>query len=278
MNEVSRPQIEAFFLARDEHSLFCLLFSPPPEQPRVGAIVHVPAFAEEMNKSRRAVARAARAMAERGWHVLVFDLHGTGDSSDEFGDATWSAWLEDVRAAVDWLRERSGTQPVLWGLRTGCLLINDVLKQVDSPNLIYWQPTLAGDAALTQFLRLRTVGAVGNRDRPRETTGALLEALQSGTAVEIAGYSLAPTVALPLRQARLGCANYAGKRIVWLELSATEPPECSPASTLRIEELRAAGAQVVTKAVAGILFWATQEIDEGVSLVSATVDHALGAL
>ena len=103
MNAVPRAQIEAFFFARDEHSLFCLLFSPPPGLPRAGAIVHVPAFAEEMNKSRRAVANAARAMAERGWQVLVFDLHGTGDSSDDFDDATWSGWLEDVRAAVSWL-------------------------------------------------------------------------------------------------------------------------------------------------------------------------------
>jgi hypothetical protein len=49
-----------------------------------------------------------------------------------------------------------------------------------------------------------------------------------------------------------------------------------PASNLRIDELRA-GAQIVTKAVTGIQFWTTQEIDEGALLVSATVDQALGA-
>jgi exosortase A-associated hydrolase 2 len=275
LTAVSRAQIEAFFLARDEHSLFCVLFSPPPGQPRVGSVVHVPAFAEEMNKSRRAVASAARAMAERGWQVLVFDLHGTGDSSDDFGDATWSGWLEDVHAAVRWLRERTGTEPVLWGLRTGCLLINDVLEQADSSRLIYWQPTLTGDAALTQFLRLRTVGAVSNAERPKETTKALLETLQGGTSLEIAGYSLAPMVAMPLRQARLGGTRCAGKRITWLEVSTSDPPECSPASNMRIEELRAAGAHVVTEAVAGTYFWSTQEIDEGAPLVSATVDLTL---
>ena len=278
MNAVPRTRIEAFFLARDEHSLFCLLFSPPPGLPRAGAIVHVPAFAEEMNKSRRAVANAARAMAERGWQVLVFDLHGTGDSSDDFGDATWSGWLGDVRAVVSWLRERTGTEPVLWGLRTGCLLINDVLEQVDPSHLIYWQPTLAGDAALTQFLRLRTVGAVGDTDRPKETTNALLETLQGGTALEIAGYSLAPTLAMPLRQARLGGTRYAGKRIAWLEVSTSSPPESSAASKMRIDELRAAGAHVVTEAVAGVHFWTTQEIDEGAPLVSATVDLALESM
>ena len=184
-----------------------------------------------MNKSRRAVASAARAMAEQGRQVLVFDLHGTGDSSGDFGDATWSGWLDDVCAAAAWLREHSGMAPVLWSLRAGCLLINEVLERVDSSSLIYWQPTLSGEASLTQFLRLRTVGAVGNRELPKETTKALLEALQSGSSLEIAGYRLAPTLALPLRQVRLGGPRYAGRRIAWLEVSASDPPEFSPAAT-----------------------------------------------
>lgn len=278
MSAVSGAQVEAFFLARAEHSLFCLLFTPPPDVPRAGAVVHVPAFAEEMNKSRRAVANAARAMAERGWQVLVFDPHGTGDSSDDFGAATWSGWLEDVCAAAGWLREHSATEPVLWGLRAGCLLINDVLEQVNPRGLIFWQPFLAGDIALTQFLRLRTMGAIGNADRPKETAPALLEMLRRGSTLEIAGYSLAPALAMPLRQARLGGPCYQGKRIAWLEVSASEPPECSPVSNARIQELRAAGAEVVAEAVAGTSFWTTQELDEGAPIVSATVDRALQTL
>ena len=81
---------------------------------------------------------------------------------------------------------------MLWGLRTGCLLINDVLEQAGPSHLIYWQPTLVGDTALTQFLRLRTAGAVGNTDRSKETTKALLETLQGGTALEIAGLFACP--------------------------------------------------------------------------------------
>lgn len=266
-----RVGIEAFFLARDPHSLFCLLFSPPAGVPTAGAIVHVPAFAEEMNKSRRAVANAARAMAERGWNVLLFDPHGTGDSSGDFGDASWPGWLEDLHAVAAWLRQRTGSVPVLWGLRTGCLLINDALARIDSPQLIFWQPAHSGEAALTQFLRLRTFGGVGNADRPRDSTRDLLETLQKGTAVEIAGYMLGPTLALPLREARLGGDQYTGKRITWLEVSAIDPLDLSPASKSRIEALEAAGARLTATAVAGVPFWMTQEIDEGAALVAATI-------
>lgn len=268
---MSRPQVEPFFLSRDKHSLFCLLFSPPAGRPIVGAVLHVPAFAEEMNKSRRAVANAARAMAERGRQVLLLDLHGTGDSSDDFGDATWPGWLDDVCAAVAWLRERSGASPALWGLRSGCLLINDLLDRVDCPNLLYWQPALSGDAMLMQFLRLRAMaGAVGGTDGPKETTRTLLGSLEGGTALEIAGYMLSPLLALPYKEARLGGPRYAGRRVTWLEMGLAAPPELTPASAQRIERIRADGARVTATAVAGHPFWMTQEIDEGAAFVSAT--------
>jgi exosortase A-associated hydrolase 2 len=268
---VPRVGIEAFFLPRDAHSLFCLLFSPPEGVPAAGAVVHVPAFAEEMNKSRRAVANAARAMANRGWHVLLFDPHGTGDSTGDFGDASWSGWLEDLYAAVAWLRERAGCMPVLWGLRTGCLLINDALANIEAQQLIFWQPALSGEAALTQFLRLRTFGAIGDTVRPKESAKDLLETLRRGEAVEVAGYMLAPALALPLQETPFEVRRYAGKRITWLEVSAIDPPDFSPASKTRVEALRAAGAQLTSAAVAGVPFWTTQEIDEGSTLVAATL-------
>jgi exosortase A-associated hydrolase 2 len=271
---VPRVGIEAFFLPRDAHSLFCLLFSPPEGVPAAGAVVHVPAFAEEMNKSRRAVANAARAMANRGWHVLLFDPHGTGDSSGDFGDACWQGWLEDLYTTIAWLRERAGCVPVLWGLRTGCLLINDALANIEAQRLVFWQPALSGDAALTQFLRLRTFGAIGDTDRPKDSTKDLLETLQKGSAVEIAGYMLGPSLALPFRQSRLEGPRYAGRHVTWLEVSAIDPADLSPASKARVEALSTSGAHVAARAVAGVPFWMTQEIDEGAALVAATIESA----
>lgn len=274
---MASPQVEAFFLPRDQHSLFCLLFSPPPGQPVTGAVLHVPAFAEEMNKSRRAVANAARALAAQGRQVLIFDLHGTGDSSGEFREASWDGWLADVRQACAWLQQRSATAPVLWGLRVGCLLAAEVLESLPVQQLIYWQPVTSGETALTQMLRLRTVGSAAGAGERKETTRSLVEALERGETLEVAGYELPAAVALPLRAARLGAEAHAGRRIAWLEIGLGEPPACSPASSLRIEELRARGATVDTTAVAGVPFWTTQEIDEAPALVAATA-VAVGTL
>lgn len=270
---MAAPHVDAFFLPRDEQSLFCLLFNPPPGRRPRGAVLHVPAFAEEMNKSRRAVANAARALAMEGWQVLVFDLHGTGDSTAEFADASWAGWLADIRAANGWLRQHAGTEPVLWGLRAGCLLVSDILDELPATSLIYWQPLTAGDAALTQMLRLRTMAAA-NAGAQKETTRTLLEALERGETLQIAGYDLPPSVAMPLRAARLRGEVHAGRHVSWLEIAVTEPPECSPASARRIEELGNHGAQVAATAVAGVPFWSTVEIDEARQLVAATASWA----
>jgi exosortase A-associated hydrolase 2 len=234
-------------------------------------MLHVPAFAEEMNKSRRVVATTARALASSGWQVMTLDLLGTGDSSGDFGDTDWVGWVEDVRFAWRWLEQRSGAVPALWGLRVGCLLINEALSDLACERLLFWQPALNGDAALRQFLRLRTMASVAKPGVPSEKADSMLHALEAGGAIEVAGYRLATSVALPLRTARLGGPVYAGKKVLWIEIVAPNPSELPPASQARAQELRQAGARVEVHCVEGLGFWMTQEIDECPALVDATV-------
>ncbi len=267
--------MDAFFLPRGAQRLFGVLRSPSDPETCRGAILHVPALAEEMNKSRRATAQAARALAEAGWVVLTVDLTGTGDSSGDFGDARWADWVEDVRSAWRWLAERTGAVPVLWGLRGGCLLIDEALRDLPCERVLYWQPGLSGDTLLTQFLRLRTAASATKGNGAKETPKMLVAALEGGETIEVAGYRLAPGLALPLRDARLGAADgmtaYAGKHVDWIEVSATDPLALLPAGEARIAALRQAGATVEARCVEGVGFWLTQEIDEAPGLVAATV-------
>ena len=78
-------------------------------------------FAEEMNKSRRMAALACRALAEAGHAVLQIDLRGCGDSSADFGDASWGDWQDDVRLGLAWLDAHTPADAPLWlwGLRAG---------------------------------------------------------------------------------------------------------------------------------------------------------------
>ena len=91
-------QPEAFFLSVDGGRLgqrFCL-FHPAQGGVPKGCVLNIHPFAEEMNKSRRMAALQARALAKAGYAVLQIDLFGCGDSSGDFGDASWQDWVGDV--------------------------------------------------------------------------------------------------------------------------------------------------------------------------------------
>lgn len=276
MNAQTLPQTTAFFLARGDSSLFCLLHSPPHGIAPLGALVHVPAFGEEMNKARRALSIAARALAQHGWHILLLDLTGTGDSSGDFADAAWDAWLDDVCYAANWLQAQTRIAVGLWGLRSGCLLASEALPRLKCPRLLFWQPQVSGETALGQFLRLRTMSRITSNGQSKESTKTLTDALEAGEAIEVAGYTLAPKLALGWRRARIEGPNFASRRVTWLEVSQSNPPSLTPVSETCVASMRAHGATVDARAVHGLSFWMTQEIDECRALTAATVECMVG--
>ena len=260
---------EAFFLSADPGYRFCLLTAPRADMR--GALLYVHPFAEEMNKSRRAVAVAARALAENGWAVLQLDLLGCGDSSGDFGDASWAAWLDDVARGYRWLETRFGLPPALWSLRLGCLLATQSAARLGAePQLILWQPVLSGRLHLTQFLRLKVAGDALGDVAARSDTKSLREQLARDGTLEVAGYELAAPLAEAMDAAELDLpAGYRG-RVGWYEIGASPGATVAPASQTKIAAWRERGIAVEAVAVDDPPFWATQEIAECPELVRAT--------
>ncbi|MBK8864651.1 MAG: hydrolase 2, exosortase A system-associated [Betaproteobacteria bacterium] len=258
-----------------------------PAGPVRGLVVHAPAFGEEMNKARRMVALQARALAAAGHAVLVPDLTGCGDSEGDFGQATWQGWVEDVVHACQCLRqqcrERNTSQGTplppltLWGLRAGALLAAQAAAQLgDVPQLLLWQPAVAGKPLLQQFLRLAAVGdLLGGAQAGSAGTAALRQQLQAGTAVEVAGYTVHPALAQGLEAARL--EPVAGVRqLAWLECSPREEVTLSPAAAAPLAAWRGAGCAVQAQAVQGPAFWQTTEIEDAPALIQATLNQVWG--
>ncbi len=198
-------------------------------------MLYVHPFAEEMNKARRMAALQARALAAAGWTVLQVDLAGCGDSEGEFGEASWDRWVADVREAVGWLRERSGREPWLWGLRAGCLVASEAAIEMASvPGLLFWQPVLSGKQFLQQFLRLKLASQIlGSAEAARVDTRELRERLLRGDSVEVAGYELSPALAAGLEAADL--APIAGAcPVAWIEVTGATEAQMSPAGRARV--------------------------------------------
>lgn len=222
-----------------------------------------------MNKSRRMAALQARQLAERGYAVLQIDFLGCGDSSGDFGDATWQGWLDDVVAAWKWLRTRCNAPQWFWGLRTGCLLATEAAIRLEEPvNFLFWQPVLSGKTFLQQFLRLKVAGEMMSGESKGVMT-ALKASLAAGQPVEIAGYTLSPELAQGLGAAELLPTAHPA-RLCWLEVSTQPEASLAPVSIKRIEQWEASGFSLQSAVLPAPNFWQTTEIEESPALLAAT--------
>lgn len=270
---------EAFFLPVDGGQRFCLYYPAQAGTPR-GQVLYIHPFAEEMNKARRMAALQSRALATVGFDVLQIDLLGCGDSSGDFGDATWKNWVNDVVLGCRWVRSRRNTPATghghvplwLWGLRAGCLLAAEAASEMAEPcNFLFWQPPSSGKPMMQQFLRLKVAGDMlgGQSKGVMESTRAQLA---QGTSVEIAGYMLSPGLVSRLEQAMLAPPVGTGetRRLEWFELSTREDVEVSPISAKTIAQWQQAGVAVGDHIVRGPAFWQTSEIEDAPALIAAT--------
>ena len=213
-----------------------------------------PPFADEMHMSRHIVADTARLLAEQGYCVMLPDLFGCGDAPGDFADATWSGWQQDLRFALDHLRSSTAGPVVLWGLRAGCLLAADLAHQDAAvSSLVMWHPVLNGEQQVDQFLRLQSTASSlsGSDSFDRK---ALWAALRSGESLEVAGYTLAPQLALEMSEVRLatmapGCPTH------WLDVSPAAT--ALPASQHVLERWGADGVSVSHQVLQGEPFWRT---------------------
>jgi exosortase A-associated hydrolase 2 len=261
---------EAFYLPAAFGQRFCVFHPPDARIENCGAVVFVHPFAEEMNKSRRMAALQAKAMAHAGFAVLQVDLLGCGDSSGDFGDASWDAWVGDTVLASEWLRRRYDTPLWLWGLRAGCLLACDAAARIEMPSrLLLWQPVVSGKQFLQQFLRLKVAGEMLGSDA-KGVMEDLRDQLARGESVEIAGYRLSPAMASGLEQAEL-LPPASCHRIEWFELSAKTDGNLSPIGATRIAKWQSAGHDARSTVISGPAFWQTTEITECPPLIEATL-------
>jgi uncharacterized protein len=265
--------LDAFFLpagtGRPGQRL-CIHHRPGAGVPLRGAFVYLHPFAEEMNKSRRMAAWQARALADAGYAVLLIDLLGCGDSSGDFGDATWADWVADALLGHQWLADTHGVTPGFWGLRAGCLLAAEAARALDTAvDFVFWQPVAAGKTHLAQFLRLKTAAALLD-GTPRDAANDPRQALAHGDTVEVAGYRLAPGLALGLERAQLAPPPKA-RHGLWIEIDAREDDDLMPATHKALDVWRPVHQGLAGERVRGAAFWQTQEIEDVPALVATTL-------
>ena len=134
--------------ADDGHPAWGLLFCDP--------------FAEEKKCAHRVLVEAARVFCEADLACVRFDYRGTGDSLGEFSEATPELWVQDILAAVDFMRQEIGVRTLgVLGVRLGATLAlqaAEASEQVDFA--VLWEPVINGRQYLHQNLRRSMIKAM----------------------------------------------------------------------------------------------------------------------
>lgn len=261
---------EPFFLPAAGGERFCI-FHASTGEPH-GTFIYLHPFAEEMNKSRRTAALQSRMFAASGFAVLQIDLFGCGDSSGEFKEARWEIWKQDAALALQWCKQRLCGPIHLWGLRLGALLALDFARTSGEAfgGLLFWQPVTSGASFLTQFLRLQVASMMIAEGAAPANTRELREQMERGNVLEIAGYELAPELALAIERLQLVELVPPATPVHWFEVATEAGRTLSPAARAVETAWVARGVEVSTHVIVGEPFWSTIEIAECPELVAAT--------
>ena len=255
MTTHQQSTVQPLFLELNGRRLFALQMLPTG--PCTGAVLCLPAYAEEMNRCRSHVAEQARALAATGLRCLLLDPYGTGESEGLSTEADWAIWRDDAVAAAQWLAAQSGQTVALWGIRTGALLAAEVATcgQVAVSRLLFWQPVLDGKQFLNQYLRLRIASQMVH-GTDRETTATILQRLAAGEDIEIAGYPLPGRLAGGISTRRMSdMPGLSQQRISWIDVVSQADQALPPASQRLVDSLVSAGGRVAATTVAGPMFW-----------------------
>jgi hypothetical protein len=187
------------------------------------SILIVPPLFDEMNRVRRMLAEAMRALAANGVRSLLADLPGCNESAAELSGQTIQTWQNAVVAAATQL----GATHIA-SLRGGTLID-------DGPALPHWRlAPVRGSSLLKTMLRTRI--AAEKEGGNAVTAEQLMAAAQSGP-LELSGNMLYPAMLESLDNAEpatvdhlceIGLADIAGTPL-WLRAEPQDSAEMSTA-------------------------------------------------
>jgi exosortase A-associated hydrolase 1/exosortase A-associated hydrolase 2 len=221
-------------------------------------IIHCPAFAEEMNKSRRMVSMQARRFATLGFGVIVPDLSGTGDSQGALSEARWSQWRKELEELQAHLVARGAEHVIFWGLRLGCLMALDVASRQPVPtNLLLWQPVLSGKTYMSQFLRLEVAAAAARSER-KVSVAELRQTISENGVLEMAGYPLSAELLTDIDSLKADQFQLPNKTaLLCVECGQGAP---TPVLLRQQESWEHSKVKISLESIKAPPFWTTQEI------------------
>ncbi|KAF1009168.1 MAG: hypothetical protein GAK28_00801 [Luteibacter sp.] len=140
-----------------------------PEGQKRSALLMCPPLGQDLIRCHRLYRQLAQAVAARGFAVLRFDYHGTGDSAGDSADVQWDRCVADTVAAAAELRARSGVDRVIaFGARLGASVALSA-SEARFADVIAWDAVLDGQGYMASLDALQAAlrEDAGRFTRPR---------------------------------------------------------------------------------------------------------------
>ncbi|MFN3749157.1 MAG: hypothetical protein ACK4SJ_10775 [Sphingorhabdus sp.] len=221
-----RPEYRTYqFAGHDEH---VLCFGAGSSR----RILIIPPLFDEMNRCRRMLVQAMRALAERGAGSVLLDLPGCNESHAALEAQSLSTWREAVVAAATQLGATH-----MASLRGGALIDDGAV------NVPHWRLVPAkGSSLLKTMIRTRIAG---DKEAGKQTSEAQLLAEAQKAPIELAGNVLGPAMVAELTNAepseilqltlRLLGQDIAGSPL-WLRTEPQDDPAMSAAIAADLDQ------------------------------------------
>ena len=202
------------------------------------AVIFVPPFAEEMNRSRRMYVLCARLLAGIGIDCVCFDYAGTGDSEGKWGSFSIVDWQENLKDVYQSVCQTGISDISLIGVRFAALQIAHTLAAAELKinKCVLWDPIESGETYMRQLIRMKIAAAMAEESKKISTKDVLAEVEEQGS-IEIGGYLLTDTMINTINELSLsGTIDklIAATDLHWMTLSrvnregAATTPACVP--------------------------------------------------
>lgn len=260
---LSSPQKTQFFLAHYS-----------PEAGNSGkAVILVPPFAEELNRSNRMYVLCARQLAAAGIDVFCFDFVGTGDSYGEWGSFSWSDWQQNLVDVYRHIQASCSDDISVITLRLGALIVSDAIvrSQLQFNKCLFWDPVEDGEVYVRQLIRLKIAAAM-SEDAQNLTTKEVKADIEKHGFLEVGGYCITADLLDAIRQAKLAKdigALINTTQLHWMVLKNTSQSNLVSYPLSVPEALR---DQVNLHTVQDTRFWMQQEVTIAPVLLDKTVE------
>ena len=196
-----------FFFASHDRPLYAVHHAPDRERAGGVGVVIASGLGVEQLTVYRNVTLVARALAARGFPVLVHHPRGHGDSAGDWADVTLAGLTEDARAAGEELVHRAGVTRLAWlGVRFGALAAAGALVPGRDAALALWEPVERPADYFRSWLRGLLYSQVSRGEKPRFTVDELLAEIERGGRVDVHGYYLHRELMASAEHADLGAA------------------------------------------------------------------------